>query len=264
MLLLAGPAQWRRPRNPSKLLRIPVRLVLFLCAWCYGTTVFTAWQFGADSCMFAGGGHGMWNLWYVVGAGVGGGCCACLCRAPLAGRAHCHAPCRPRACTDARPRCRLDRWWPGLVVFSVLLVWCTLVTVPLFSLAVHTPSLMRVSSAARWGRCPCLHVPACMQLAAPFGPLAQRHPLPTGSALLQAQMVSAKWAEAWRELQQATERSGSDASAGALGRDGSQAELRAALAHFEALVAQAKAELEAEGSRKRGSGQLARLDTAPL
>lgn len=60
--------QLRRGVNPCKLLRIPVRLVLFLCSFVFATTVFVAWQFGASSCPLTSSsstkqGGGMWSMW---------------------------------------------------------------------------------------------------------------------------------------------------------------------------------------------------------
>jgi hypothetical protein len=63
-----GFPQWRRwlprlrLRRPYKLLRIPIRLVLFLCSWVFSTTVFAAWQFGPSSC-FVTEDDGLWAVW---------------------------------------------------------------------------------------------------------------------------------------------------------------------------------------------------------
>lgn len=88
-------------QNPYKLLRYPVRLVMFFCAWVFCTTSFHAWQYGIRSCFFTSA-MGLWGLW-------------------------------------------IGDWWLGLIVAAILLVWTMLATVPLYSLAVHTPSHIQAS-----------------------------------------------------------------------------------------------------------------------
>ena len=47
--------------SPSVLLCVPIRLTLFLCSFVFSTTVFFAWQFGSDSCLF----HPQADLWHI-------------------------------------------------------------------------------------------------------------------------------------------------------------------------------------------------------
>lgn len=53
--------------NRPQLLLIPIKLVLFFCAFIYASFIFFAWQFGSSSCPFNDGFYTGWVLpWYTI------------------------------------------------------------------------------------------------------------------------------------------------------------------------------------------------------